>query len=273
MPLVDPAEQPLADRLTRFERLIVAFSGGVDSTYLLAVAADVLGVRVTAATAISPSLPDSERSAARDIAALLRVEHVEVHTDETERAAYRRNDPDRCFHCKSALFDALTPIIAAMGRADVAVGTVTDDLAEHRPGQRAAAQRGVSTPLADAGISKSEVRRLSRLRGLSTWDKPAAPCLASRVVYGLAVTPSRLVRIERAEAWLRDRLGERSNLRVRDHGDAARIEVDSERLPELLALAPEATRVLRELGWVHVSVDLAGFRSGSLNEGLVRAAP
>ena len=264
----DPKEQRLATALAARERLIVAFSGGVDSTYLLAVAADVLGGAVTAATAVSPSLPAAERTAARELAAGLGVEHLEVFTDEAERAAYRRNDRDRCFHCKSALFDALEPVIAAAGGADVAVGTITDDLGDHRPGQRAAAQRGVLTPLADAGLSKDDVRRLSRARGLATADKPAAACLASRVVYGLTVTPGRLTRIERAEAWLRARLGAAVNLRVRDHGDIARIEVDQAVLPVLLAFADETAAHLRELGWHHVTVDLEGFCTGSLNRSL-----
>ena len=259
-------EAGLKAALTELEvPLVVAFSGGVDSTYLLAVAAEVLGPRATAATAVSPSLPQAELVAARQVASDLGVELLEVFTDEAERAAYRRNDRDRCFHCKSALFDALTPIVAAAGDAAVAVGTITDDLSDHRPGQRAATERGVLTPLADAGLSKVDVRALSRARGLSTWDKPAAACLASRVVYGLTVTPARLKRIERAEAWLRARLGGGTNIRVRDHGAAARIEVDRDQIPIVEGFLAEATGVLFDLGWTSVTVDPAGFRSGSLN--------
>ena len=259
-------EQRLKSSLVELDvPLVVAFSGGVDSTYLLAVAAEMLGARVTAATAVSPSLPQSELQGARSIAGDLGVTMLEVHTDEAERAAYRRNDRDRCFHCKSALFDALTPVVAAAGGAAVAVGTITDDLSDHRPGQRAAAERGVLTPLADAGLSKADVRQLSRARGLPTWDKPAAACLASRVVYGLTVTPARLSRIERAEEWLRARLGPGTNIRVRDHGEAARIEVDSDLIPAVEDLLGQATEVLVELGWSHVTLDRQGFRSGSLN--------
>ena len=264
----DEKERRLADRLRGLDRLIVAFSGGVDSSYLVAVAADVLGEAVTAATAVSPSLPAVEREAAAAFAGRLGVGHIEVFTDEVERAAYRRNDRDRCFHCKTALFDALTPIVAASGAAAVAVGTITDDLSDHRPGQRAAAQRGVLTPLADAGLSKADVRRLSRARGLETWDKPAAACLASRVVYGLSVTPARLSRIERAEGWLRARLGSHTNIRVRDHGDTARIEVDRDKIPVVLGFAPAAEAMLRELGYTSMTVDRAGFRSGNLNRTL-----
>lgn len=261
-------EQTLARALAATDRLVVAFSGGVDSTYLLAVAADVLGDQVLAATAVSPSLPEAERAAASQLAADLGVEHREVLTDEAERAAYRRNDADRCFHCKSALFDALEPIVAAAGGAAVAVGTITDDLGDHRPGQRAASERGVLTPLADAGLSKDDVRLLSRQRGLPTWDKPAAACLASRVVYGLTVTPGRLTRIERAETWLRARLEPTVNLRVRDHGDLARIEVDAAVLPQVLGFSDAAAAHLRSLGWHHVTIDLEGFSSGSLNRSL-----
>ena len=268
MAITDPLEQRLAAALADCDGLVVAFSGGVDSTYLLAVAADVLGAGVTAATAVSPSLPEAERVAARALARCLRVRHHEVFTDEAERAAYRRNDADRCFHCKSALFDALTPIVAAAGDARVAVGTITDDLGDHRPGQRAAQQRGVLTPLADAGLSKADVRRLSQARRLPTWNKPAAACLASRVVYGLTVTPARLTRIERAETWLRARLEPTVNLRVRDHGDLARIEVDRVAVPVVLGFADEAAAHLRDLGWLHVTVDLEGFTSGSLNRAL-----
>lgn len=266
---IDAREEVLADALAGYDALVVAFSGGVDSSYLLAVAADVLGRRVVAATAVSPSLPATERDQAAALAANLGVRHLEVATDEAERAAYRRNDADRCFHCKTALFDVLEPIAERLSGATIAVGTVTDDLGDHRPGQRAAAERGVVTPLADAGLAKVDVRELSRRRGLPTWDKPAAACLASRVVYGLTVTPGRLTRIEQAEAWLRERLGAKANLRVRDHGEIARVEVDRALLPATAALAGELHDALRALGWRYVALDLGGFRSGSLNDGIV----
>lgn len=261
-------EHALVAILGRHQAVVVAYSGGVDSSYLLAVAVEVLGTGAVAATAVSPSLPASERRAAAALAADLGARHIEVATDEAERAAYRRNDPERCFHCKTALFDVLEPIAARMTGATIAVGTVTDDLGDHRPGQRAAAERGVITPLADAGLAKADVRELSRRRGLPTWDKPAAACLASRVVYGLQVTPARLSRIEQAEAWLRERLGESANLRVRDHGEIARVEVDRALLPAAAALADELAACLRDLGWTYATLDLSGFRSGSMNNAL-----
>lgn len=274
MSTLQARRRQLHQGLAGYPTLVVAFSGGVDSSYLLAAAVDVLGNRVTAATAVSPSLPAAELAQARSLAAQLGAGHVEVRTDEVERAAYRRNDADRCWHCKSALFDALAPITQRMGAATVAVGTITDDLDDHRPGQRAAAERGVVTPLADAGLSKADVRALSRSRGLATWDKPAAACLASRVVYGLQVTPRRLGRIERAEAWLRERLGPRVDLRVRDHGDLARIEVAIDQIPAVLGMAGELDVALRGLGWRRTEIDPRGYRSGSLNEALrAGAAP
>jgi pyridinium-3,5-biscarboxylic acid mononucleotide sulfurtransferase len=260
----------LAALLASYTSVIVGYSGGVDSTYLVAAAAATLGDRATAATAVSPSLPEAERAAAAALAADLGVRHIEVHTDEAERAAYRRNDGDRCFHCKSALFDALEPLAARFGTAELALGTVTDDLGDHRPGQRAAAQRGVRMPMVEAGLSKADVRELSRRRGLPTWDKPAAACLASRVTYGLEVTPRRLSRIEQAEAWLRSRLGASANLRVRDHGDLARVEVDRDLRDAVITLGDELDGQLRALGWTYATVDLAGFRSGSLNASLPR---
>jgi uncharacterized protein len=265
---LDDRRRHLERLLAGYGGLLVAYSGGVDSSYLLAAARDVLGDRATAATAVSPSLAAGELAEARALAARLGARHVEVATDELERAAYRRNDADRCFHCKTALLDVLEPLAGELGGPPIALGTVTDDLGDHRPGQRAAAERGVVAPLVEAGLSKSDVRELSRRRGLATWDKPAAACLASRVVYGLSVTPLRLSRIEQAEAWLRDRLGPRANLRVRDHGDVARVEVDSELLPALTALAAELDAELRRLGWTYAAADLGGFRSGSLNAAL-----
>jgi pyridinium-3,5-biscarboxylic acid mononucleotide sulfurtransferase len=193
-----------------------------------------------------------------------------VPTHEGERPGYLRNGPDRCFFCKHELFEVLGPLAGAEGLA-LAVGTNTDDLGDHRPGQRAAAEHGVLTPLLTAGFSKAEVREASRRLGLRTADKPAAACLASRIAYGVQVTPARLSRVERAEALLRS-FG-LAQLRVRDHGDLARVEVPVDALPRLVEPASRARLVagLRELGFAYVTLDLEGFRSGSMNAALPAA--
>ena len=255
-------EQALLAALSAHDALVVAFSGGVDSTYLLAVAQDALGARCVAATAVSPSLAPSERDEARALARAIGARHVEVVTREWEREEYVANGADRCYHCKSELFDRLEPLVEEYGT--IAVGTIVDDLGDHRPGQRAAAERGVLTPLADAGMTKADVRAASRRRGLATWDKPAQACLASRVAYGLPVVPERLGRVARAEAWLRAR-GFRE-LRVRDHDDVARVEVPLRDLPALAQIASELDAALRLLGWRYVTIDARGLRSGSMND-------
>jgi uncharacterized protein len=244
--------------------VLVAFSGGADSTLLLAAAVQALGARAVAATGVSPSLPERELADARDLAAELGARHLVVPTHEGERPGYLHNGPDRCFFCKDELFEVLGPLAAAEGLA-LAVGTNTDDLGDHRPGQRAAAAHGVLAPLVAAGLSKAEVRQASRRLGLRTADKPAAACLASRIAYGVQVTPARLSRVERAEALLRS-FG-LAQLRVRDHGDLARIEVPVDALDGLLRPDRRARLVegLHQLGFAYVTLDLEGFRSGSMN--------
>jgi pyridinium-3,5-biscarboxylic acid mononucleotide sulfurtransferase len=244
--------------------LMVAFSGGADSAFLLAAAVEALGERAVAATGVSPSLAERELADARAFAAELGARHLVVPTHEGERPGYLRNGPDRCFFCKHELFEVLGPLAGAEGLA-LAVGTNTDDLGDHRPGQRAAAGHGVLAPLVTAGFSKAEVREASRRLGLRTADKPAAACLASRIAYSVQVTPARLSGVERAEALLRS-FG-LAQLRVRDHGDLARVEVPVEALAGLVEPASRARLVagLRELGFAYVTVDLEGFRSGSMN--------
>ena len=251
-------------------RVMVAFSGGADSAFLLAAATRALGAaQVAAATAYSPSLPLSERQPALDFAASLGVQVLTPETDELARAGYAANDGDRCAFCKSELLDVLGPLAERHGFAVVATGTNADDArAGFRPGIRAAADRGAVTPLLDAGLTKAQVREASRRWGLETWDKPAAACLSSRVAYGIEITPARLARVERAEADLRASLTaaglEVGNLRVRDLGDAARIEVD----PGLVTAAGEHVQVVLEAGFSTAEVDPLGFRSGSMNERL-----
>lgn len=255
--------------LRRLGRVVVAFSGGADSAFLLAAAVGALGPpEVLAATAVSPSLPAAELAGAAEFAAGLGVRHLTPRTDELSRAGYRANGGDRCFHCKAELLDVLAPLAAEFG-APVVTGTNADDArAGFRPGIRAAADRGARTPLLAAGLTKADVRAASRDRGLSTWDKPAAACLSSRIAYGLEISPARLARVERAEAGLRAALVSSGyavgDLRVRDLGDrGARVEVDR-RLVPVLAGRPDLLAAVT--GFAAVEVDPRGFRSGAMNE-------
>ena len=255
----------LRDRLVELDRVAVAFSGGADSSFLAWVALDTLGPdRASAVTAVSPSLAAVERQACRDLAAEWGLTWHEVATTEMENAAYRRNDSDRCFWCKDALMDAVEPLVRASD-ATVALGVNVDDLTDHRPGQEAAAARGAVFPLVDAGFTKDDVRAASRELGLRTWDKPAAPCLASRLPYGIPVSMGRLRSVEDAEAGLRA-LGF-DVLRVRHHGELARVEVPLERLDDVVAEREPVVEAVRAAGYRWVSLDLDGFRSGNLNPG------
>lgn len=217
-----------------------------------------------AVTAVSPSLARGERAAAREFARHNGIRQVEVRTDEFDRPEYLRNDADRCFHCKSALFDALEPI-ADLAGARIALGTNTDDLGEYRPGLRAANARGVIAPLAEAGLSKADVRAASAALGLETASKPASPCLSSRVAYREPVSPEVLARVEAAEAAMAT-LGF-TEFRVRSHGDGvvARIEVTEADLPRVLAVRDQLDAEVRAAGFSFCAVDLAGFRTGRMN--------
>lgn len=252
----------LRDILGAIGDAVVAYSGGSDSAFLADVAHEVLGSRMEAVTAVSPSLAPDEREAARAFALERGWRHRELPTNELEREEYVRNSSDRCYHCKSELFDALR---ATVPDRTILVGTNVDDTGDHRPGQLAAGERGVRAPLLEADLTKEEIRRLSRARGLATWDKPASACLASRIAYGVEVTAARLDRVGRAEAFLRT-LGLRQ-LRVRDHGELARIEVPAGDV-ERVASDPVRRKIagfLRELGFAYVTLDMEGFRSGSMN--------
>jgi uncharacterized protein len=259
----------LQQHLAGLGSVLVAFSGGTDSAFVLAAAVRALGPdAVVAATAVSPSLPGAELDAARAFAASLGVRHLTPTTNELAREGYRANAGDRCGFCKSELLDVLTAMLESADAAHVLTGTNADDAtAGFRPGIRAAAERGALTPLLDAGLTKAQVRRASRDWDLPTWDKPAAACLSSRIAFGVEVTAARLSRVERAEVALRAALAEHGievrDLRVRDLGDTARVEVDVAALP-LVAAAPAVLASVEGFG--SVELDPRGFRSGSMNE-------
>jgi pyridinium-3,5-biscarboxylic acid mononucleotide sulfurtransferase len=254
----------LRERVRAEPRLLVAYSGGVDSALVAAVAAQELGERAVAVTAVSASLPRSERAAARAFAAAHGIAHVEVATDELDRPEYVANGGDRCYHCKSALFDALAPL-AALSGARIALGTNTDDLGDHRPGQAAAVARGAIAPLLDAGFGKADVRRVSAALGLVTAEKPAAACLASRVAYGDPVTPEVLHRIELAEESVRALGFPVCRVRAHGGGAVARVEVPADDVPRAAQLRSELDAAVRGAGFEFCALDLKGFASGRMN--------
>lgn len=259
--------------LQDMESVLVAHSGGVDSTLVLRAAVDVLGDRVLAVTGRSPAVPDAEQGEARQLAESFGAAHRFIDTEELSRAGYVANGPDRCYHCKTELFESLEKLRAESGLRWVADGTNQDDLSDHRPGNRARREHRVRSPLVEAAMTKDDVRAASRALGLSTADKPAAPCLASRLPYGTQVTPEALARVAAAEECVRG-LGFRQ-FRVRHHGDLARLEVDPAELDRACVPAVRAaiSRGLREVGYRWVALDLEGYRSGSLNEVLTIRVP
>jgi uncharacterized protein len=268
-PELKEKEQTLDDRLRAGGRLLVAFSGGVDSSYLAFEAHRVLGDATLAVTAVSPSYPDSHRRVAEDVVGRFGIPHRFVETREMESDAYRANRPDRCYHCKSELFEVLGALRKDLGFDAVAYGINTDDTGDFRPGHRAAQEQGVLSPFLDSGLSKAEIRALSRVAGLPTADLPASACLSSRLPYGTEVTPERLRQVEEGEQALRD-LGFRQ-LRLRHHGDVARVEIDPAELARALEpeMAREIVRVIKPLGFKFVALDLEGYRTGALNEVLL----
>lgn len=261
-----PELEQLRERLRAHDALVVAFSGGADSAFLVWIAQDTLGSdRVAAVTAVSPSLAHEELEDCRTLAAEWGLRHVEVTTDEVSNDAYVVNAGDRCYWCKTSLMDALEPIARLHG-ASVALGVNVDDLGDHRPGQEAAAERGATFPLVEAGFTKADVREWSQRLGLRTWDKPAAACLASRVPYGTSVTVAVLGRIERAERALHE-LGFRE-VRVRHYEDTARVEVPLADLAAMLETREAVVAAVRAAGYRYVTLDLEGLRSGNLNDAL-----
>ncbi|MCS5692406.1 ATP-dependent sacrificial sulfur transferase LarE [Cyanobium sp. FGCU-6] len=270
-PLLERALGQVREQLDGFERVVVAYSGGVDSALVAALAVERLGERAEAITGISPALAPHLREEARDQAAWLGVRHREIATAELADPAYATNPDDRCYSCKRELHSLLAPIAAAAGQACVLDGVNRDDLGDHRPGIRAAREHGVISPLAEAGIDKEGVRRLSRALGLPWWDKPAQPCLASRFPYGEPITAGRLRRVAAAEHWLRQRGF--AELRVRSQGETARIELSAaalDRALDLLAgdLRQDLVTAFLAMGFSAVALDLEGLVSGKLNRDL-----
>jgi pyridinium-3,5-biscarboxylic acid mononucleotide sulfurtransferase len=262
-------QQALDDALAGLGSLLVAYSGGVDSAYLAARAYRVLGGRMLAVTADSASLSEHQRSIAVQVAREVGFAHRLVPTRELLNPLYARNAPDRCYHCKAELFLTLRPLALAFGYAHVAYGLILDDLSDFRPGQRAAREAGALQPLADARLDKQDVRALSSAMGLPSAELPASPCLASRLAYGVSATAEALLRVERAEAGVRQ-MGFRE-LRVRDLGGRARVELARGELDRLSdpALRARVVAVVSEAGFDEVEIDPAGYRSGRLNEALL----
>ncbi len=266
----DPQLTAIRDRLLEtlrgYGRVAVAFSGGIDSTVVAQAAHLALGDKAVAVTAVSDSLASGELEEAEALARQIGIRHRVIHTQEFADPNYLRNNPDRCYFCKSELYGRLSGLLGALEVDVIASGANTDDAGDHRPGMRAAAENAVRHPLQECGLGKAEVRQLAKAWGLPTWDKPATPCLSSRIAYGEEVTPERVRMIDAAEHWLRDQ-GLRL-LRVRYHkGDLARLEVPVEELPRLASpgVREELVKTFRNLGFKYVTLDLEGFRSGSLN--------
>ena len=243
--------------------VLVAYSGGVDSTLLLRLAMEELGEGAVAVLASSPAYPESEQQAARSLARAMGARLVEVTTSEVDLEAYARNNPDRCFHCKEELFDTLAPVQNDLGLAHLAYGATADDAGDHRPGHASAVKRGVRFPLLEAGMSKSDIRASARALGLPNWNKPSFACLSSRIPHGTPVTIAALRQIEAAEDALK--VMGFHQVRVRHHGDVARIEVDASEIGRLVAARDSVSAAVKAAGYKFVSADLEGYSTGSLN--------
>jgi uncharacterized protein len=265
-------QKNLQRQLAALDSLLVAYSGGVDSAYLAWAAHRTLGARALAVTATSASFSEHDREQAERCAREAGFRHEFIATGELSNPLYVANNADRCYHCKTELFDALDRLAAERGFAAIAYGINADDTSDFRPGHRAAAEHRVLAPLLDAGLGKAEIRALAEAAGLTVWNRPASACLSSRVPYGIAVTAETLEKIEQSEAILRE-LGFRQ-FRVRYHNDMARIEIAVDEMPRALqpAIAAAMTERIKALGFSYVTLDLEGYRQGSLNAALKRAA-
>lgn len=258
-------QDDLLSRLRALGEVIVAYSGGTDSAYLAWAAHQALGPRATAITADSASIPESHKRDAEAFARHCGFRHEYVETEEFENPLYVANNPDRCFHCKDELFSRLEKVGAERGVRHIVYGVNVDDLGDYRPGQQAAKRHQVMAPLVDAGMTKAEIRELSRQAGLPTWDRPASACLSSRIPYGTPVTPQTVKTVEQGEEAIRA-LGFRQ-FRVRFHGELARLEIAREEMPRAMTLemAETLTGIFKPLGFHYVTLDLEGYRQGSLN--------
>lgn len=268
-PLQTKVDQ-LYDCLSDYQKVIVAFSGGVDSTFLAEAAQHALGDNALAVTAISDSYPIREMKAAQDIAKQIGIRFETVHTEELDLEGYASNPTNRCFFCKTELFDKLRPIADKYEVGTIVYGAIPDDVGDHRPGMDAAKQMGIKAPLIDVDITKAEIREISKVWDLPTWDKPAFACLSSRFPYGMRITRELLRQVDAAEQFLYD-LGIRQ-FRVRHHGELARIELDAEEITLLRQkkIRNQINDHYKTLGYEHVTLDLQGYRSGSLNEGITK---
>ena len=261
-------KQRLQEILSGYRSVLIAFSGGVDSAYLAIAAAETLGDRALAVTADSPSYPDAHRRLALSIANDFGFAHEIIHTDELERPEYRANPANRCYYCKDELYSRLSTVAAARGLAVVIDGNNADDRGDYRPGRQAAREHGVRSPLDEADLTKDDIRELARAAGLESWNEPASACLSSRIPYGSEVSDEKLRQIERAEAVVRG-LGFRV-FRVRHHDTVARLEIARSEMPRALDpdISTQLVTALKALGYQYVSLDLQGYRLGSLNEAL-----
>lgn len=265
--MINEKYEKLTAILREMNKVVVAFSGGVDSTFLLKAAVDTLGAeQVLAVTADSETYPTSELLEAKDLAKQIGVKHQVIETSELAIPGYTENDKNRCYFCRNSLFEHLIPIMEKKGFHNVIYGVIADDMSEYRPGMKAAKEKGVRGPLQEVNLFKEEIRELSHERGLATWDKPSFACLSSRIAYGEKITKEKLTKVEKAEAYLKS-LNIRQ-MRVRTHQDVARIEVEPANMPIVLENREAISNKFQKFGYKYITLDLMGYKSGSMNKAI-----